>query len=181
MTVKPITPFENVHRFDRPSTTSLAMFKYPRLDSLGNHQKGHMAHIDVESLTFLFTSSPGLEVLCLDQSWVPICPSPYNIFIIVGDTLKFMSRQKLHSCLHRVISNIQQDGAFGSRFSIAFFLRSELIASFIDGEGREWTDREWHLAKYKIFRADDFEQSKCSLLTDSREYLGKRNVKNNEM
>jgi len=171
--VKPKIPFQDLHREQQKSTTSLAMLKYPPCASLSRNQIGHMPHTDVGSLTLLFTSSPGLEVFFHNDSWIPVCPGPGRIVVNVGDTLNFMSGQQLKSCLHRVVPHVDTAGFSRPRFSLAFFLRPELSARFVDGQGKEWTGDEWHRTKYRIFRADDEEQSKTSLLTGKRGFLGK--------
>jgi hypothetical protein len=161
--------FESFHRLHEPSTTTLAMLKYPPISTLDEDQTGHMAHTDVGSLTLLFTTSPGLQVFRdSTSSWIPVIPRPGSLIVNVGDTLSFLSSGKLKSCLHRVRSPLSQC----ARFSLAFFLRPELTAHFLDQNNREWTGEEWHRTKYRIFRVDNNEQEKSSLLTGKLGFLG---------
>jgi isopenicillin N synthase-like dioxygenase len=90
----------------------------------------------------------------------------------VGDTLSFISRQLLKSCVHRVIPYIGPSGTSETRCALAYFQRPELSAHFFDGKGKEWTGEDWYKAKYKIFRADNGEQRKTSLLTGTSGFLG---------
>lgn len=169
----PSVPFQDLHRVQQPSTTSLAMLRYPPSTVLLQDQIGHMAHTDVGSLTFLFTSSPGLQVFHRSSSsWIPVTPVSRSIFVNVGDALSFMSQKLLNSCLHRVVPIAEPSGVSETRFSLAFFQRPELSARFSDGDGREWNSEDWHRFKYKIFRADNNEQKKTSLLTGKVGFLG---------
>jgi isopenicillin N synthase-like dioxygenase len=164
------TAFTKSHRTSELSTTTLGVLKYSRSSDLDSQQFGHMAHTDVGSLTLLFPSSPGLEILCDDQ-WVSVPPLDGHIVVIVGDTLSFMSELQFKSCVHRVILP-RSAGQSLPRFSVAFFKRPELSAKFRDGTGREWTAVDWHLTKYKIFRAANEEQERTSLLTGMKGFLG---------
>ncbi|KAI0020137.1 Clavaminate synthase-like protein [Xylariomycetidae sp. FL0641] len=166
--------FENAHRLDRPSTTSLAMLKYLPTRALAPDQVGHMAHTDVGSLTLLFTASPGLEVYSYHTStWVPLTPAPGTVVVNVGDSLRFLSKGVLRSCLHRVVPQVSQDtGLSPTRFALAFFARPELDAGFTDDAGNAWTGAQWHRRKYRIFRASNCEQLKNSLLTGKTGFIG---------
>lgn len=89
--------------------------------------------------------------------------------VFVGDTLSFLTEMNLTSCLHRVVpvSNSKE-----VRFSVTFLKRPELEATFTDGAGKDWQALDWHMAKYKIFRENNSEQSKSSLLTGREGFLG---------
>ena len=166
-------PFENLHRKDHASTTSLACLKYLPGPALTQSQVGHMAHTDVGSLTLLFTSSPGLQVYQKSSStWLPATPRPGCVVVNVGDTLRFMSDGILKSCLHRVVPSVGPDGTSETRYALAFFQRPELLARFVDGKGKRWTGEEWHTAKYRVFRAENIEQRQSALLTGTTGYLG---------
>ena len=104
--------------------------------------------------------------------WLPATPTPGCIVVNVGDTLNFMSGGLLQSCLHRVIPSAGAKGLSETRYSLAFFERPELLARFVDSEGKEWTGEEWHKTKYKIFRAENVQQRETSLLTGSAGFLG---------
>jgi len=142
------------------------MLKYLPVDQLAQEQLGHMAHTDVGSLTLLFTSTPGLQVM-RGSEWVDVTPQKDCVVVNVGDALSFMSGMRLKSCLHRVIPS-----SACTRYSLAFFQRPELEAQFYDGFGNKWTGEDWHRTKYKIFRADNEEQKKGTLLTGRLGFLG---------
>ncbi|KAI4216247.1 MAG: hypothetical protein LQ351_001257 [Letrouitia transgressa] len=126
--------------------------------ALTEGQVGHMAQTDVGSLTLLFTSSPGLQIFQRSSSsWVPATPRPGSVAVNVGDTLSFMSGGRLRSCLHKVIPITGPSGLSETRYSLAFFQRPELSAKFVGGNGREWTGKEWHQTRYKLFRVDNNE------------------------
>lgn len=61
VSIKPSISFQDLHRQNQPSMTSLAMLRYLATSCLVQSQMRHMAHTDVGSLTLLFASSPGLE------------------------------------------------------------------------------------------------------------------------
>lgn len=173
MPTKMAFSFEDLHRERELSSTSLAMLQYLPKKALAKDQIGHMAHTDAGSLTLLFTSAPGLQIYHHDSSsWIPVEPRPGKILVHIGDALSFMSGKVLRSCLHRVVPSIEGSKPCEPRSSLAFFLRPELLATFIDGDGKEWTGADWHRAKYKIFRAKNNEQEKTSLLTGMTGFLG---------
>lgn len=173
MPTMPAIPFEDLHRQQKLSSSALGMLKYSSSTALGKDEAGHMAHTDVGSLTLLFTSSPGLEIFNRSSSsWIPVAPRPGSIFVNVGDTLSFMSENTLKSCIHRVSPIKDSMGSTGIRFTLAFFLRSELAATFFDGKGRKWTGEDWQREKYRIFRAENEVQRKSALLTGITGFLG---------
>lgn len=89
------------------------MLKYLPSSELGKSQAGHMAHIDVGSLTLLFITAPSLEVFNYeDNRWVPVSPEPRKIIVNIGDTLSFMTGMRLKSSLHRVTPNQDPISAF---------------------------------------------------------------------
>ncbi|KAK5628337.1 hypothetical protein RRF57_004052 [Xylaria bambusicola] len=154
------------------------MLKYLPTSALTPDQVGHMAHTDVGSLTLLFTSSPGLEVLSRTTStWIPLTPPSGTVAVNVGDTLRYLSSGVLESCLHRVVPQVSQEtGLSTTRYSLAFFHRPELDAEFMDAQGNLWTGEQWHKTKYRIFRASNHEQMQNSLLTGRVGFLGEANT-----
>ncbi|KAL9126861.1 MAG: hypothetical protein Q9217_004157 [Psora testacea] len=164
--VQPEIPFQDLHRERQTSTTSLAMLMYLLSTELSEDRIGHMAQTDVGTLTLLFTSSPGLEVFYHNDAWISVFPRSGRVLVNVGDALSFASGLQLKSCLHRVVPPSNPAGFSENRFSLAFFLRPELSARFVDGQGKEWTGVEWHRTKYEIFRANDEEQDTFDLGLD---------------
>ncbi|KAK3321883.1 hypothetical protein B0H66DRAFT_514121 [Apodospora peruviana] len=143
--------FENSHRNDRPSATTLSMMHYLPAEVTGNNKIGHQKHTDISSLTLLFSDEWGLQIRppgecgALEMGFV--APKPGCAFVHVGDSLRFASGMKFQSCIHRVVP---YDPA-QHRYSIAYFLRAEDDTMFMDSEGRFVTAKDWHDQKFKAF------------------------------
>lgn len=161
---------EMSHRHHCSSTSALGVLKYPRLWA-ESPQLGHGAHTDVGSLTLLFCSEPGLQILDpkTDQ-WAYIRPKDGHAIVNVGDSLRFLSDHRLRSCLHRVVPPVE--GKITDRLSCACFLRPELDAVFMDDTGKSWKSVDWHDGKYKMFRAPTEKQQQDSVLTGKAGFLG---------
>ncbi|KAJ2976229.1 hypothetical protein NQ176_g5076 [Zarea fungicola] len=54
--------FENSHRNERPSTTTLSMMHYLPTELAGENRIGHQKHTDISTLTLLFSEQWGLQV-----------------------------------------------------------------------------------------------------------------------
>lgn len=161
---------ETSHRPHHSSTSALGVLRYPQLWA-GSPQLGQGAHTDVGSLTLLFCSEPGLQILDPDtEKWAYIQPKQGHAIINVGDSLRFLSNQRLRSCLHRVVPLV--DGKIADRLSCAYFLRPELDAVFMDDTGKTWRSVDWHDGKYKKYRAPMEEQQQDSVLTGKAGFLG---------
>ncbi|KAK3681223.1 hypothetical protein B0T22DRAFT_494812 [Podospora appendiculata] len=143
--------YENTHRNDRPSTTTLSMMHYLPSSVTGNKKIGHQKHTDISSLTLLFSEQWGLQIrppgTCGALEMGFVAPKPGCAFVHVGDSLRFASGMKMQSCIHRVVPfNPTED-----RYSIAYFLRAEDDTMFVDSEGRYVTAGQWHDEKFKAF------------------------------
>jgi isopenicillin N synthase-like dioxygenase len=143
--------FENSHRNDKPSTTTLSMMHYLPSDLAGAGKMGHQKHTDISTLTLLFSEQWGLQVRppgecgALEMGFVE--PKPGCAFVHVGDSLRFASGMKFNSCIHRVVPFNPAE----HRYSIAYFLRAQDDTMFIDSEGRAITAGQWHDEKFKAF------------------------------
>jgi isopenicillin N synthase-like dioxygenase len=82
-----------------------------------------------------------------------------------------MRNLTLKSCIHRVLPFLGKD-LEQNRFSLAFFKRPALEATFKDGAGQHRRVMDWHLAKYQVFREDNDVQQKTSFLTGTERFLG---------
>jgi isopenicillin N synthase-like dioxygenase len=162
--------FENKHRASVTARTTMVLFRYPRqLEDGGGI--GHNMHTDIGSLTLLFCDSWGLQVLSPETNeWGFIAPKVGYAVINVGDSLRFLSGHELSSCVHRVIpiTERQED----HRYSIAYFLRPEDDAVYIDSKGRELSARTWHDEKYNVFREPHEKQEQDMILTGGMEKSG---------
>ncbi|KAH6613543.1 hypothetical protein B0J18DRAFT_58734 [Chaetomium sp. MPI-SDFR-AT-0129] len=143
--------FENSHRNDKPSTTTLSMMHYLPAEETGQHKIGHQKHTDISSLTLLFSDQWGLQIRppgeCGAREMGFVAPKPGCAFVHVGDSLRFASGMKFQSCIHRVVPFNPTE----HRYSIAYFLRAQDDTMFMDSEGRYVTAKEWHDEKFKAF------------------------------
>ncbi|CAH0031621.1 unnamed protein product [Clonostachys rhizophaga] len=143
--------FENQHKNERPSTTTLSMMHYLPSELSGPNNIGHQKHTDISTLTLLFSEQWGLQVRppgecgALEMGFV--APKPGCAFVHVGDSLRFASGMKFQSCIHRVVPFDPTE----HRYSVAYFLRAEDDTMFVDSEGRAITAGQWHDEKFKAF------------------------------
>ncbi|KAI0009193.1 Clavaminate synthase-like protein [Xylariaceae sp. FL0662B] len=139
--------FENAHRNDRPSTSTLAMMHYIPSEPT-DRNIGHQKHTDISSLTLLFSEQWGLQVRPPGAAEFGfVAPRPGTAVVNVGDSLRFASGHTMQSCIHRVIPLDPEE----HRYSIAYFLRAEDDTMFTDSEGRYITAGQWHDEKFFAF------------------------------
>ncbi|KAF9482691.1 2OG-Fe-II oxygenase family oxidoreductase [Pholiota conissans] len=156
--------FEEHHRNDKPSNTTLVLLHYPQ-QSL-DEGMGHNKHTDIGSLTLLFTKQWGLQLQQPgSDDWSFVAPREGHAIINVGDSLRFLSGKKFNSCLHRVVPVAEDE----DRYSIAYFLRPENAVHLEDSEGRRVKAEEWHDQKYVMFGETHEKQSQSSMLTGGME------------
>ncbi|KAF6811165.1 2og-fe oxygenase family protein, partial [Colletotrichum musicola] len=142
--------FENAHRNDRPSTSTLAMMHYVPSDPTKDTQIGHQKHTDISSLTLLFAEEWGLQIRPPGtKEFGFVAPKPGHAIVNVGDSLRFASGHTFMSCIHRVVPFRPDE----HRYSIAYFLRAENDTMFTDSEGRYVTAGQWHDEKFFLFKA----------------------------
>lgn len=143
--------YENHHRNDKPSTTTLSMMHYLPSEVTGPKEVGHQKHTDISSLTLLFSEQWGLQIrppgTCGAREMGFVEPKKGCAFVHVGDSLRFASGMKMQSCIHRVVPFDPKE----HRYSIAYFLRAEDDTMFMDSEGRYMTAGQWHDQKFKAF------------------------------
>ncbi len=88
-------------------------------------------HEDINLITLLVgASAGGLELLNMDNEWLPIMPEADEIVINVGDMLQRLTNNYLKSTTHRVVNPPRAEWHL-PRLSIPFFLhpRSEMDLS----------------------------------------------------
>jgi isopenicillin N synthase-like dioxygenase len=79
-------------------------------------------HEDINLITLLVgASAGGLELLTMDNEWVPVVPEEDEIVINVGDMLQRLTNNYLKSTTHRVV-NPPKEMWHLPRLSIPFFL-----------------------------------------------------------
>lgn len=158
---------EECHRDSEESLTTLALFRYPKqgTTSVG---VGHGKHTDLGTLTFLLCQQWGLQVLAKDPlGWRFVAPKKNHAVINVGDTLRFLTGNRLCSAVHRVVptGELQHE----DRYSIVYFLRAENGVLFKDSTGRMVTAKSWHDEKFEVFRAPHDQQEQAPILTGGME------------
>lgn len=142
--------FENSHRNDRPSTTTLAMMHYIPSNPTSDKNVGHQKHTDISSLTLLFAEQWGLQVRPPgSKEFGFVEPKKGCAVINVGDSLRFASGHTMQACIHRVVPFDPTE----HRYSIAYFLRAEDDTMFTDSEGRYVSAGQWHDEKFMAFKA----------------------------
>ncbi|KHN97624.1 Oxoglutarate/iron-dependent oxygenase [Metarhizium album ARSEF 1941] len=157
------------HRQGRESLTTLSMFRYPKQDTFALGV-GHNKHTDIGTLTFLLCRQWGLQVLSKEPAgWRFVAPMPRHAIINVGDTLRFLSGNRLRSAVHKVTPTrgLQHE----DRYSIAYFLRAENDIHFTDSVGRRISAKQWHDEKFDVFRETHEKQAQMPILTGGMERM----------
>ncbi|KIW32600.1 uncharacterized protein PV07_04130 [Cladophialophora immunda] len=117
--------FASHHRYES-SRNLIIMLHYPKFDAPPpKHSARISPHSDgSNSVTILFQSAVGLEVLSPTGEWVQ-APAPGfdHALINIGDVLQFWSCNKLKSTLHRITQD--QLPWDKERYSVAFFCQPE--------------------------------------------------------
>ncbi|KAI3319052.1 hypothetical protein HD806DRAFT_301268 [Xylariaceae sp. AK1471] len=157
--------FEAYHPDELPSRSTLFFLHHPVSDALNDKTaRGHNAHTDVGSFTLLFTEQPGLQVHSPQTNrWEYVTAKPGHAIINIADTLRFMSKKRFRSAMHRVLppgGKMSQD-----RYSTAYFLRAADDAVFNGINGEQVTAEQWFLSKYASFNKTLQEQRLDSVAT----------------
>ncbi|KAH8690689.1 hypothetical protein BGW36DRAFT_389184 [Talaromyces proteolyticus] len=111
----------------RPSGTSLRMLRYPPQPE-GDRRTSLLGHTDLGSLTILFNTIGGLQILPAgadakdDDSWVYVQPQPNCAIVNLGDAMVEWSAGILRSNLHRV-TFAPGDQSKSIRYSLAYLVR----------------------------------------------------------
>ena len=157
--------YESYHPDELPSKSTLFFLHHPVSDALEDKTaRGHNAHTDVGSFTLLFTEQPGLQVLSpTTNEWEYVVAKPGHAIINVADTLRFISKRRFRSAMHRVLP---PGGKMSSdRYSTAYFLRAGDSVVFKGLNGEEVTAEQWFLSKYSSFNKTLQEQRMDSVAT----------------
>ena len=117
-----------LHRLTAASEDQVSMIKYPVLESMPCSQP-IASHTDYGSITILFSSGPGLQVLkksSLDSQaqWCDIPPLEGHAIVNCGDALSILSGGIISSSVHRVTSHASR-GSSTPRYSLGYFARPE--------------------------------------------------------
>ncbi|KAK7992555.1 oxidoreductase [Apiospora saccharicola] len=163
--------FEDFQGLPRPSPDILRLLKY-HADTDTSCQP-HVPHTDMGSLTFVFSSTPGLKVLprgvlSKDQNqepsslpWQYVAPRPGHAVVNVGDCLSLLTNGLLKSALHCV--GPVEGRPMDERYSIAYLMRPEdcTVLRTLDspkipqpapGQEDPITSGEWIRRKFEALR-----------------------------
>ena len=160
------------HHDPRGGSDSVAVINYYPLKDLPTHASiGHNAHTDMGNLTVLFCSDWGLQVYsAITDRWEYVVPRPNCAVVNVGDSLRFLSKQRFKSCLHRVVPHATWSST--ARLSLAYFLRPSRSQLLTDANGVKWTAEEWNNRKFKSYKESHAEQQRSSVQTGREHFLG---------
>lgn len=161
--------YELYHPPELSSKTAMLFLHYPGATDTASENKqeepkgGHNAHTDAGVLTLLFADSPGLQVLSpRTNEWENVSTKPGHAIVNVGDTLRFVSRKRFRSILHRVVLPEDQ---VASRYATAYFLRAGDQVVFMGLNGEKLTAQEWFDKKYDSFEKTLREQESNPVAT----------------
>ncbi|KAJ6526397.1 hypothetical protein B0H19DRAFT_970626 [Mycena capillaripes] len=178
--------FEDVHRASEPKPDVIRLLKY-HAQPLAERGALNTPHTDLGSLTFLFASQAGLQVLQrsasseLDNSkkyqqnndWRWVEPRAGHVVVNLGDCMTVLSNGYLHSCLHLVAP--PPGRAMPERYSFAYLMRAEdaTVMTEMDSplfppaeEGRElYTSGEWIQRKFGMLRGNVKKPNQDAILT----------------
>ncbi|KAK8018350.1 oxidoreductase- 2OG-Fe(II) oxygenase family [Apiospora marii] len=164
---------EDFQELSHPSPDILRLLKY-HADSDTSCQP-HVPHTDMGSLTFVFSSTPGLKVLPHDVSnkdqdqessslpWQYVSPRPGHAVVNIGDCLSLLTNGVLKSALHCV--GPVEGRPMSERYSIAYLMRPEdrtvlrtldspKIPQPVPDQEDPITSGEWIRRKFKVLRGE---------------------------
>lgn len=183
--------FEDFQGPSRPSPDILRLLKYhadPDVTCVPQ-----TPHTDLGSLTFVLSTTPGLQVLppvgttsaCDDglgsPVWRHVAPRPGHAVVNIGDCLSLMTNGLLKAALHRVGPVDGQP--MSERYSLAYLMRPEddtvlraldsprINRSETRGEDHEVTSGEWIRKKFKALRGQQNGGNIDRVLTGGRKVL----------
>jgi isopenicillin N synthase-like dioxygenase len=171
--------FEDFQRLSRPSPDILRLLKYHA--DANRDCLPQTPHTDLGSLTFVFSTTPGLQVLPVgvgqkpgsykESDWRYVVPRPGHAVVNIGDCVSIMTNGLLKSALHRV--GPVPGYPMPERYSMAYLMRPEnetvlrvldsplIPQSATNGENTV-TSGEWIRKKFKALRgqkdAGNFDQ-----------------------
>ena len=124
------------HRLGAASGDQISLIKYPSPTTNPNTQP-LASHTDYGSLTLLFTSEKGLQLLTpllpgadgdrdasAHAEWRFVRPLPGYAVVNCGDTLNILTGGRVRSNVHRVASQLDRRSS-EAKYSIGYFCRPE--------------------------------------------------------
>ncbi|KAK9413325.1 putative Fe2OG dioxygenase domain-containing protein [Seiridium unicorne] len=182
--------FEEFHRPSRPASHILRLLKYHADGRIDIGSVPQTPHTDLGSLTFVFTSTPGLQVLpavthspggkpATEADWRYVPPLEGHAIVNLGDCMSKMTNGLFKSVLHRV--GPLPGHPMPERYSFAYLMRPEdstplraldsrLILPPRDNEDVV-TSGEWIQSKFKALRGVHDAKNGDHILTGGRGVL----------
>ncbi|XXH00738.1 Transporter of the ATP-binding cassette (ABC) [Hypoxylon texense] len=188
LNLQPGQRFEDFHDPSRPAPDILRLLKYHADERPSNIPQ--TPHTDLGSLTFVFTSTPGLQVLPpsvqrsagtppAETEWQYVQPLPGHAIVNIGDCLTKMTNGLLKSALHRV--GPLPGRPMPERYSFAYLMRPEdstvlrvLDSPLIPSSPQKdeaapiLTSGEWIQSKFKALRGTYGAKDGDRILTGGR-------------
>lgn len=179
--------FEDFQGLTRPSPDILRLLKYHA--NSDSDVVPQTPHTDLGSLTFVFSTTPGLQVLPpgviqksgahSESDWLYVEPRPGHAIVNIGDCITIMTNGLLRSALHRV--GPVTGCAMPERYSMAYLMRPEdqtvlrtldspLIPQSVSTESAV-TSGAWIRKKFKALRGKDDAGNFDQILTGGRGIL----------
>ncbi|KAK6540436.1 hypothetical protein TWF694_009231 [Orbilia ellipsospora] len=180
--------FEDFQRLSCPAPDILRLLKY-HADANTNCLP-QTPHTDMGSLTFVFSTRPGLQVLPVgtgqdlgsydESDWRYVLPRPGHAVVNIGDCLSIMTNGLLKSALHRV--GPVAGYAMPERYSMAYLMRPEdqtmlraldspFIPRTVSNGDDVVTSGEWIRKKFKALRGQKDAGNFDQILTGGRGVL----------
>jgi isopenicillin N synthase-like dioxygenase len=180
--------FEDFQGLTRPSPDTLRLLKYHA--NPNSNVVSQTPHTDIGSLTFVFSTTPGLQVLpahigrgsaCSESDWRYVLPKPGHAVVNIGDCISMMTNGLLKSALHRVGTVPGCD--MPERYSLAYLMRPEeqtllrgldspLIPQSMSNASNTVTSGEWIQKKFTALRGKkDVSNQMDQILTMGRGVL----------
>ncbi|KAM0149819.1 hypothetical protein ACHAQE_003895 [Botrytis cinerea] len=123
----PLGTFSQLQPMTEPSGSVLRMLKYEPQPP-DDRRTAMMGHTDITTLTLLFSTTGGLQILNddadphLESSWTHIKPQPSTCIVNLGDAMVEWTGGILRSAMHRVTSP-PGDQSSMTRYVVGYFAR----------------------------------------------------------
>jgi isopenicillin N synthase-like dioxygenase len=119
--------FESLHQASHASPDIVRLLKYAANTVDNAFTAPQAAHTDIGSLTFLFSDSPGLQILPAGSTeWLYVLPKARQPIVNFGDAMSIFTNGMIRSVYHRVAS--LPGKGMEERYSFAFLMRPDASA-----------------------------------------------------
>ncbi|KAF5538658.1 gibberellin 20-oxidase [Fusarium mexicanum] len=145
-----------------PKARSISCTTRPGTQNLD--EVGQNMHTDIGTLTLLFAPQWGLQVVSpVTGAWEYVQPREGHAIINVANTLRFLSKKRFRSALHRVlpIGGVQKE----DRYAVSYFLRAADDTEFKDSNDEVSNAKSWYLTKYHTYELPHDVQGEQTVLS----------------